>query len=262
MFSLDTSEKPIASVLFADWVRMRSKANTNRPTVLAMTMNYEEVLSKLKSLSNPDAVKGMARYGINPSNNYGVSVHSLRLIAEEVGADHKMAQQLWSSGIHDARILASMIDRFEDVTEQQMESWISDFDSWDVCDQCCNNLFSKTRYAHQKATEWSRSDREFTKRAGFVLMASLAVHDKAAGDTVFVEFLQIVEGGSRDERNYVKKAVNWALRQIGKRNVELNEMAIRTAEKLAKLDSKSARWIALDAIRELTSEKIRTRLRR
>lgn len=241
---------------------MRSRAKTNYATILAMTMKYEEVLSRLKSLSNPDAVKGMARYGINPTKNYGVSIPSLRSIAKEVGANHKMAQQLWSSGIHDARILAGMIDRPEDVTEQQMERWVREFDSWDVCDECCNNLFSKTRYAHQKATQWSKSDREFTKRAGFVLMASLAVHDKAAGDTVFIAFLQIVESGSRDERNYVKKAVNWALRQIGKRNVDLNEVAIHTAERLAKLDSKSARWIALDAIRELTSEKIRTRLRR
>jgi 3-methyladenine DNA glycosylase AlkD len=225
-------------------------------------MEYEEVLSKLKSLSNPDAVKGMARYGINPKNNYGVSIKNLREMAKRVGRDHVLALQLWSSGIHDARILASMIDRSEDVTGQQMERWVSDFDSWDVCDECCNNLFSKTRHAYKKSTEWSKSDREFRKRAAFVLMANLAVHDKTAGNAVFVSFLQIIEGESHDQRNYVKKAVNWALRQIGKRNVELNEMAIRTAERLAKLDSKSAKWIASDAIRELASEKIRTRLRR
>lgn len=212
-------------------------------------------------MRDPWAVKGMARYGINPSNNYGVSLPSLRSIAKEVGADHKMAQQLWSSGIHDARILASMIDRPEEVTEQQMERWVNDSDSWDVCDQCCNNLFSKTQYAYEKSTQWSKSDSEFAKRAGFVLMANLAVHDKTAGNAVFVPFLQIIESESQDQRNYVKKAVNWALRQIGKRNFELNEMAIRTAEKLAKLDSKSAKWIASDAIRELTKEKIKKRLR-
>jgi 3-methyladenine DNA glycosylase AlkD len=224
-------------------------------------MKYEEVLRRLKSLSNPDAVKGMARYGINPEKNYGVSVKSLRAMAKRIRMDHVLAQQLWSSGIHDARILATMIDSPEDVTEQQMEDWVRDFDSWDVCDECCNNLFSKTRYVYEKANQWSKSDREFTKRAGFVLMANLAVHDKTAGKAAFAPFLQTIESESRDERNYVKKAINWALRQIGKRNVEFNQMAIRTAEKLLILDSKSAKWIASDAIQELTSEKIKKRLR-
>jgi 3-methyladenine DNA glycosylase AlkD len=244
-----------------NWHRMRTRQKADRETILAIIMRLEEVLSKLKSMSNPDAVKGMAKYGINPSNNYGVSIPNLRSIAKEVGTDHKMASRLWSSGIHDARILASMIDRPEDVTEQQMESWVGDFDSWDVCDQCCNNLFSKTPYAHENATKWSKSTKEYTKRAGFVLMANLAVHDKTAGNAAFVPFLQIIESESHDESNYVKKAINWALRQIGKRNVELNQMAIATAERLAKLDSKSAKWIASDAIRELTNEKIKKRLR-
>ncbi len=145
-----------------------------------MNIGHTEILGELRSMRNPKAVKGMARYGINPENNYGVSVKNLRAMAKRIGADHTLAQRLWSSGVHDTRILASMIDRAEDVTELQMESWVRDFDSWDVCDQCCNNLFSKTRYAYKKATQWSKSNRQYTKRAGFVLMASLAVHDKTA----------------------------------------------------------------------------------
>ena len=223
-------------------------------------MQYDDIIERLKTMSDPEAVKGMARFGINPVNTYGVSVPILRRIAREVGKDRALAQRLWTSGIHEARIIAGMIDVPEMITDVQMESWVKDFDSWDVCDQCCSNLFDKTKFAYQKATEWSERKEEFVKRAGFVLMATLAVHDKKAADEEFLKFLLVIKDGSVDDRNFVKKAVNWALRQIGKRNHNLNEMAIKVAEEIQQINSKSAVWIASDAIRELTSEAVQNRL--
>ncbi len=223
-------------------------------------MQYSDIIEKLKSLSDPEAVKGMTRFGISVENAYGVSIPALRKIAKETGKDHTLAQQLWASGIHEARTLASMIDKTEMVTEAQMESWVKDFDSWSVCDQCCSNLFDKTEFAYRKASVWSEREEEFVKRAGFVLMACLAVHDKKASDEDFLKFLLIMKRESTDDRNFVKKAVNWALRQIGKRNLNLNKIAIKTAEEIQQIDSKSARWIAADAIRELTGEAVQSRL--
>ncbi|MFQ6134877.1 MAG: DNA alkylation repair protein [Nitrososphaerales archaeon] len=221
-----------------------------------------EILSKLESLSNPEAVAGMARFGINPKNTYGVSIPNLRKMAKEIGKDHLLAQQLWSSGIREARIIAGMIDNPEMVTEDQMESWVKDFDSWDICDQCCTNLFEKTESAYQKCVEWSSREEEFVKRAGFVLMARLAVSDKKADDKQFVRFLPIIKRETTDDRNFVKKAINWALRQVGKRNTNLNKMAIKTAKEIRKTDSKTAKWIASDAIRELKSEAVQEKLQR
>jgi len=218
-------------------------------------------LAKLKSMSDPRAVEGMARFGINPKNTYGVSIPKLRALTREVGKDHVLAQQLWSSGVHEARILACMIDSPELVTEEQMERWVKDFDSWDVCDQCCSNLFDKTKSAHEKAVEWSKRNEEFVKRAGFVLMAALAVHDKKTKDDQFLGFLPLIKRESIDDRNFVKKAVNWALRQIGKRSLKLNREAIETAKEILKIDSKSARWIASDALKELKSEAVKERVK-
>jgi len=220
-----------------------------------------DILRRLKSFANPEAVAGMARFGINPKNTYGISIPTLRTLAKEIGRDHSIAQQLWASGIHEARILASMIDDPKLVAEKQMERWVKDFDSWDVCDQCCGNLFDKTPFAYQKAMEWSGKKKEFIKRAGFALMAWLAVHDKKAGDREFTKFLPAIIRESTDERNFVKKAVNWSLRQIGKRNRNLNKQAIIAAKGIQKIDSKSARWIATDALRELTSQRVREKLR-
>ncbi len=222
----------------------------------------EDILRKLESLADPKAVEGMARFGINARNTFGVSIPNLRAMAKKIGRNHVLAQQLWSSGIHEARILAGMIDAPDMVTEEQMDSWVQDFDSWDVCDQCCSNLFDKAKFAHQKAVEWSRRNEEFVKRAGFVLMAALSVHDRKAKDEAFLKLLPIIKRESTDDRNFVKKAVNWALRQIGKRNTALNGAAIETAKEIQKADSKSARWIASDALRELTSEAVQKRLRR
>jgi len=217
-------------------------------------MNYNDILKKLKSLSNPKSVEGMARFGINPKNTYGVSIPEIRDLAKEIGKDHKLAQQLWSSEIHEARIIACLVDRAEDVTEGQMEKWVKDFDSWDVCDQVCMNLFDKTKFAYSKAEEWSKRKEEFVKRAGFALIASLAVHDKKAKDEDFLKFFPIIKRGSTDERNFVKKAVNWALRQIGKRNKKLNKEAIKISMEIQKINSKSAKWIASDAIKELKAK--------
>lgn len=223
-------------------------------------MQVEPILSQLKALANPEAVAGMARFGINPERAYGISIPTLRQMARQIGKDHQLAQQLWSSGIHEARILATFIDRPKEVTEAQMEAWVKEFDSWDVCDQCCGNLFDQTPWAYQKAIEWSARDEEFVKRAGFALMAYLAVHNKKAADEAFIQFFPLIQDGATDSRNYVKKAVNWALRQIGKRNHSLNQQAIETARQIQQLDSKTARWIAADALRELTSDKVQERL--
>ena len=223
-------------------------------------MQYDDIIKRLRSLSNPEAVEGMARFGINPENTFGVSIPNLRKIAKETGVDHALAQQLWASNIHEARILASMIDDPKMVDEQQMEAWVKDFDSWDVCDQCCMNLFDKVPLAWEKIIDWSEREEEFVKRAAFALIACLAWHDKKAGDEKFEQFFPIIKREATDNRNYVRKAVNWSLRQIGKRSLNLNRKAIETAREIQEIDSKSARWIASDAIRELDGEAVQERL--
>lgn len=193
----------------------------------------------------------MARFGINPDRALGVRIPDLRTLAREIGTDHSLALRLWRTGVHEARILAGMIDDPARVTERQMESWARSFDSWDICDQVCMNLFDKTPLAWSKAAEWAGRDEEFVKRAGFALMACLAVHDKGAGDGAFRRFLPSIEREAGDDRNFVKKAVNWALRQIGKRNGRLRRDALRAARRLAENESRAARWVGRDALREL-----------
>ncbi len=214
-------------------------------------MEIEKILARLKSLKNPEAVKGMARFGINPKKCYGITIPVLRKLARENGKDHALAGELWKSGIREARILAAMVDEPAKVTEKQVDSWVEDIDSWDVCDSLCMNLLEKTGFAYRKAAKWSCAEKEFVKRAGFALMARLAVSDKRAGDENFRKFFPLIKKEACDERNYVKKAVNWALRQIGKRNRKLNKEAVKTAREIKKMDSKSARWIAADGLREL-----------
>jgi 3-methyladenine DNA glycosylase AlkD len=223
-------------------------------------MKYNDVLKKLKSLSDPEAVRGMARYGINPKNNLGVSIYKLRPIAKEIGKDHELALKLWASGIHDARLLACFIEDPAKVTGEQMDSWAKDFDSWDVCDQACTSLFDATPHTLKKIFEWTERDEEFVKRAAFSIIAGLAVHDKKASDEKFEQFGPTIRKHAVDERNYVKKAVNWALRNIGKRNWTLNKKMIELAKELQASESKSARWIGNDAIRELTGEKVKRKL--
>jgi 3-methyladenine DNA glycosylase AlkD len=225
-------------------------------------MDYSEAMTKLRSLSDPKAVQGMARYGINPEKNLGVSVTSIRKLAKEIGKDHNLALKLWKSGIRDARFLSATIDEPDKVTEAQLEKMVLDLNSWDICDHCCSDIFLSSGFAHKKAIEWSGRGEEFVKRSGFSLMARLAVKDKKADDEIFEKFLPIIKREANDDRNYVKKAVNWALRQIGKRNKKLNKLAIRTANEIQKIDSKSAKWIASDALRELTGEKVQKRLKK
>ncbi len=223
-------------------------------------MQIEEIIKELESLSNPEDVKGMARFGINPQKVYGVRIPELRRMARKAGKNHDLAEKLWKFGYHETRIMASMIDDPGEVTEKQMERWVLDFNTWDICDQCCMNLFDKTPFAYKKVFEWSQREEEFVKRAAFTMMAVLAVHDKKARDESFEQFFPLIIRESNDNRNFVKKAINWALRQIGKRNLELNKKAILVAQEIQSIDSKSARWIAADALRELTSEKIQERL--
>lgn len=222
--------------------------------------NADELLTHLKTLANPENVAGMARFGISTQGTLGISIYTLRPIARQIGVNHALAQDLWASGIHEARILASYIADPALTTEQQMEAWVADFDSWDICDQVCSNLFDRTSFAVQKALQWSERPEPFVKRSGFVLMASLAVHDKNLPDAQFIQFLDLIVRQADDDRNFVKKAINWALRQIGKRNIDLNSKAIETAEQIRMQDSKAVRWIASDALRELTSEKVQKRL--
>jgi 3-methyladenine DNA glycosylase AlkD len=221
-----------------------------------------EVVDRLKDRARPDQLEGMARYGISVERRLGVSIPELRRLARELGRDHRLALGLWRTGIADARILASMVDDPARLTEAQMEEWVKDFDSWDVCDQVCDNLFEKAPFVWKKIADWSAREEEFVKRAAFALMACLAWHDKKAGDARFIGLFPLIVRGSTDERNYVKKAVNWALRNIGKRNPRLNRESVAVAREIQGLDSKAARWIAADAIRELESQSVQDRLKR
>ena len=221
---------------------------------------YAQILTRLRRLGNPKNVAGMVRFGINPSMTLGISIVDLRKLARNLGTDHALAQKLWASGIHEARILASFIDDPRLVTPAQMDRWVAAFDSWDVCDQVCG-LFEQTRWARAKITAWAADDREFVKRAAFAIIAGLAVHDKALHNRDFEVFFRLIRHGATDDRNFVRKAVNWALRSIGKRNRALNRRAVAVAQALSRLDAPPSRWVAADALRELRSKKVADRLR-
>ncbi len=218
-------------------------------------MNSDEIVAYFRSLSKPENIAGQARFGINPSKALGVSMPVVRALARQAGHDHALAQALWDTGYNEVRILAAFVDKPAWVDDAQMERWVADFDSWDVCDQVCSNLFDRTPYAVQKALEWSRRPGEFVKRAGFVLMAAMAVHDKFAPDSLFSSFLPIITQEAVDERNFVRKAVNWALRQIGKRSPSLCLQALDTAENLCQSPSSAARWVGKDAYKELLAHR-------
>lgn len=224
------------------------------------TVTAEEVLARLAALGDPSRLSGMARYGIATERAFGVSLPELRKLARELGRSHELADALWESGVHEARLLASMVDEPADVDDAQMERWAAGFASWDLCDQACINLFRRTPLAWAKAQEWTRRDELFVKRAGFALIATLAVHDKASPDERFVALLPAIVRGADDDRPLVRKAASWALRQIGKRSVELNAQAVETASALRDNESRGARWVGSDAFRELSSEAVQTRL--
>ena len=227
------------------------------------TMAYvDDVIVKLKSKARPEYLEKIAKYGIPPGQRLCISVPDMRKLAKEIGRDHRLALALWSTGIAEARILAAMIDDPDKLTEEQMEDWVKGINSWDVCDQVCMDLFRKNQLAWKKILDWSKRKEEFVKRTAFSLIACLAWHDKKAADEKFLELLPIIIREAVDERNFVKKAVNWALRNIGKRNISLNRAAINTAKEIQRLDSRATRWIASDAIRELESNAIQNRLRK
>jgi 3-methyladenine DNA glycosylase AlkD len=227
-----------------------------------MSEAANQVINDLRKNSNPSNIEGMKRYGISVENALGIPMPIIRDMAKRIGRNHELAQLVWESNLHEARILAGLIEEPAKVTFEQMEYWVIEVDSWDVCDQLCSNLFDKTTHAYRAARIWSNREEVYVKRAGYVLMAVLAVHDKKAGDEPFREFLALIRKGSTDDRNFVKKAVNWALRQIGKRNLALHQAAIEMAKLIANKESSAARWIAKDALRELTNEATIERLTR
>jgi 3-methyladenine DNA glycosylase AlkD len=227
-----------------------------------MKYTAQEVVKILRANGNPRNVEGMARFGITSVKAFGVSGPIIHRLAHNIGKDHDLALRLWSTNIHEARAVAALIADPGRVTKSLMNSWVKEFDNWAICDCACCYLFDKTPMAVEMALAWTKRKEEFVKRAGFVLMAALAIHDKKASDVTFLKFLPIIERGSSDERNFVKKAINWALRQIGKRNLKLNAAAVRAGVRIRKSESSAARWIAADALRELKSSPVQKRLRR
>jgi len=227
-----------------------------------MEQPVQKILRTLIGQGSERNRKGMARFGIEVGQAYGVPVPVIRKLAKEIGKNHALALALWKTKNHEAQLLATMIDDPKQVTRAQMNSWVKDFDSWDVCDQACMNLFDRTPFAFAQAEVWSKRKQEFVRRAGFALMAALAFHDKQTPDSEFQALIKIIERTATDERNFVRKAVNWALRQIGKRNLKLNASAIQLSRKLSQSANKTARWIGADALRELTSQGVQARLRK
>ncbi len=227
-------------------------------------MTTAEIINDLRQLSDPANLAVLDRYAIKTKEAFGIRAPELKAFAREVKkvvADrHATALELWESGIYDARAVAFLIDDPKRVTEEQMDAWCADFDNWATVDGACGYLFCRTPFAYKRAFEWVEREPEFEKRAGFSMMAYLAVHDKKAPDEMLAEFLPIIEKHSDDDRNFVKKAVNWALRQIGKRSLLLNNLAIETAERIKLQNTRSARWIAADALRELAGDAVRERL--
>jgi 3-methyladenine DNA glycosylase AlkD len=217
-------------------------------------------LELLHANARPSELAGMARFGINPENRLGLSMPAMRRIAKDLGRDHELSLGLWETGTPDARIVAGMLAEPSKLTSNQMDEWVMDLASWDVCDQVCGSAFMASPPAWSKVPEWAARNEEFMRRAAFALLATLAVHDKKASDAQFIAMLPLIEVAAGDERNFVKKAVNWALRNIGKRNLALNAAAIDTARHLHQQGNRSARWIAADALRELTGEAVQARL--
>jgi 3-methyladenine DNA glycosylase AlkD len=240
----------------------KKRSSSSRRPKAAETLSKAAVLRELKEVADPMVRAKLAYFGVNVPKAYGISAPVLHTFARHIGRDQALAEELWSTAIHEARILAALIGEPEKVTARQMERWVRDFDSWDLVDTACCYLYAHAKPAWKKVYEWSSRRAEFEKRAAFSLAAYLAYKDKDAEDAKFERFLSVIERESHDERNFVRKAVNWALRNIGKRNMQLNAAAIRSAERIRQQDSRAARWIAADALRELKSGAVQARLRR
>ena len=223
---------------------------------------FDEVMEILHSLAKPENLEGMARFGITGDKRLGLSMPELRKLGRSIGKDHKMALKLWATGIQDAMILAALVDDPLQVTEEQADSWVKDIETWDVCDQLCVNLFEKISFADKKILEWSGREEEFVRRVAYAIIACIAWHNKEAQDEDMMKYFPVIKSGATDNRNYVKKAVSWALRHIGKRNPNLNREAIKLAKDIKEIDSKAARWIASDVIRELEGEAVQKRLKK
>ena len=241
---------------------IRIKRSKNHDSSRSGKWSRAGVLRELKRLANPKVRAKMAHFGVHVRKAHGISAPVLHALARKIDKNHELAEQLWAAEIHEARILATLIGEPEKVTPAQMKRWVRGFDSWDVVDAACCYLYAHTAAAWSKVNEWSRRREEFQKRAAFSLVAYLSYKDKTAPDARFERFLRVIEREAWDERNFVRKAVNWALRNIGKRNLRLNRTAIRAAEKIRQQSSRSARWIAADALRELRSAAVQARLRR
>jgi 3-methyladenine DNA glycosylase AlkD len=224
-------------------------------------MHFREIIAELHSMADPAVVRGLNRFGLPTENALGISAPKLRTLAKRIGRDQALSLKLWATCIHEARVLAALVGEPDRVSKRQMDQWAREFDSWGVCDACCAVLFVYSPYAMEMAFKWSRDKREYVRRAGFVLMASMAVHQKSLADGTFVPMLRAICEQSTDERGFVKKAVNWALRQIGKRNLHLNSLAIKTAIEIHSLKSPASRWVASDALRELRSDAVQRRLK-
>lgn len=221
----------------------------------------QEIITILKAKkATPNQLAGMARYGIKTENRLGWQMPELRKLAKETGKNHQLAMELWQTGIAEARILAAMVAEPEKLTEQQMDSMVSDIDSWDIGDQTSMNLFEKTPLAWKKINEWSKRNEEFVKRTAYGLTACLAWHDKKASDQQFTNLFPVIAHGAQDQRRSVQKAVSWALRNIGKKNHNLNQQAIALAKEIRETNTKPAKWVSSDVIRELTSEAVQNRL--
>ena len=243
-------------------IRRKRSNRSEKPSRTEAKWTAARAVAALKRLGEKKNVEGMARFGIRAKNVFGVSKPKLDELAQTIGKNHRLGMELWETGIHDARILGVLISEAEKVNAKQMDRWVRDFDNWDVCDGSCCHLFAFAAPAWKKAFEWTRRTKEFEKRAGFALAAFLAVHDKGAADAIYRKFLKTIEREAWDERNFVRKAVNWALRNIGKRNLRLNRAAIASAERIRRQDTRAARWIAADALRELRSDAVQRRLHR
>ncbi len=225
-------------------------------------MTVQQVLKKLKSLGDQKNIEGMKRYNIASVKAFGVTAPNIRTLATMIKKDHPLAIGLWKTEYHEARILAAMIADPGSADLKLLDSWANEIVNWAQCDNCCSELFEKTTFAYELPFRWSKNKKEFVRRAGIVMIAALAVHDKGAKDAEFEKFFPLLRKYSADERNFVKKAVNWALRQIGKRNIRLHKKAIALAEEIQNIPSPAAKWIAADALRELRNPKIIATIKR
>jgi 3-methyladenine DNA glycosylase AlkD len=231
-------------------------------TTSELAAEANAILAELRALGSDANRAGMTRFGINTERAFGVSMTAIKPLARRFRRRHDLAVALWASGRHEARILAALIDDPKLVTRRQMDAWAAEFNSWDLCDQACMKLFAKTPFVAEKAAKWAKDKREFVRRAAFAMIAGYAVGAKAAPDREFLPFLDLIERHATDERNFVRKAVNWALRQIGKRSMTLHHPALALAQRLSASDDKTARWIGKDAVRELTDPAQLERLKR